>query len=213
MVIELTGGVGSGKSSVLEILREVFGAAVLQADRIGKELERPGQAGYERIVETFGREFLRADGELDTGKLSRLVFADPEALARINGIIHPLVWKRIHEAAARFRENNPRGGNRPLLVVETAIPDGEPENIYDEIWYVYADKETRIRRLTAERGYSAKKCLAVMENQLSEEEYGRLADRVIDNRGTREALRRQLAEYLGPGSGPSGHNGKAGVRI
>ena len=236
MVIELIGGVGAGKSRVLRILREEYGAAVIETDQTAGELERKGRAGYRRLTEAFGEGILGADGELDRKKLAEMIFSDQTVLERVNGMIHPLVWEEVYRKVEEFRKNGPQDTNLlPLLVVETALPeerkeagsrgsqedreqpedqeqaDGresrkvqeqsdvrkKPGDIYDEVWYVYTLEETRIGRLMESRGYSREKCLAVMERQPTEEEYGALADRILDNNGDEETLRRQIAELLG----------------
>ena len=147
-VISITGGVGSGKSEVLKILEQEFGARIL------------------------------AD----------LIFRDPEAVKTMNGIIHPMVWQEIQDA---IREES-----RELVVVEAALFDEEHNAMFDEIWYVYTSRENRIRRLMASRGYTEKKCRDIMANQASEEEYRKLADRVLDNNGPVEEIRSQLSRFL-----------------
>lgn len=247
MVIELIGGVGAGKSRVLRILREEYGAAVIETDQAARELEQKGRAGYRRLTEAFGEGILGADGELDREKLAEMIFSDEAVLERVNEMIHPLVWEEVYRRAEEFRGSEPQDANlTPLLVVETALPeerkqtgnrrsadrleswedyermagrelaDGhessadrksqgdrkrpdvrkKPGDIYDEVWYVYTLEETRIRRLMESRGYSRGKCLAVMGQQPTEEEYRALADRVLDNNGDEEQLRRQIAEIL-----------------
>ena len=217
MVIELIGGVGAGKSRVLRILKEEYGAAVIETDQAARELEQKGRAGYRRLTETFGEGILGADGELDREKLAEMIFSDEAVLERVNEMIHPLVWEEVYRRAEEFRGSEPRDANlTPLLVVETALPeerersaDQEPQgdrkqpdvrkkpgDIYDEVWYVYTLEETRILRLMESRGYSRGKCLAVMGQQPTEEEYRALADRVLDNNGDEEQLRRQIAEIL-----------------
>ncbi len=247
MVIELIGGVGAGKSRVLRILREEYGAAVIETDQTARELERKGQAGYQRLTEAFGEGILGADGELDRKKLAEMIFSDETVLERVNEMIHPLVWEEVYRRAEAFRNNGSQDLNLlPLLVVETALPEERewsgnrksadrlesredqermeswelsgrressadrkmPEgrkrpdvrkksgDIYDEVWYVYTLEETRIRRLMESRGYSREKCLAVMGQQPTEEEYRALADRILYNNGDEEQLRRQIAEIL-----------------
>ena len=247
MVIELIGGVGAGKSRVLRILREEYGAAVIETDQTARELECKGRAGYRRLTETFGEGILGADGELDRKKLAKMIFSDQTVLESVNEMIHPLVWEEVYRRAEEFQNNGLQDANlTPLLVVETALPeerkqtgnrksadrlelwedqermeswelaDGhessadrktpedqkqpdvrkKPGDIYDEVWYVYTLEETRIRRLMESRGYSREKCLAVMEQQPTEEEYRALADWVLDNNGDEEQLRRRIAEIL-----------------
>lgn len=196
MVIELIGGVGAGKSRVLQIMREEYGAVVTETDQVARQLEEKGQAGYEGLRNLFGDEILEPDGRLNRQKLADMIFSDPSALEKVNALIHPLVWEEIHRMAGQFRAEEIRM-EEMFLIVETALPDKKPDDIYDEVWYVYTLKETRIQRLMENRGYSREKCLSVMENQCTEDEYRALADRVIDNNGSLADVRRQIGEILG----------------
>ena len=191
-IISLTGGVGSGKSEVLKLLREEYGAEVIIADQVAHQLMEPGKKGYKRVVEALGSSFLNADGSIDRGKLARLIFQDREAAAKMNAIIHPMAWQEIGYAIAH--------SDKSLIVVEAALFDEEHNAMFDEIWYVRAGKETRIRRLMEGRGYTRQKCLEIMANQASEEEYESLADHVLDNNGTVGELRSVLDRLLGGGS-------------
>jgi len=187
-IISLTGGIGSGKSEVLRILREDFGAEIIIADQVAHQLMEPGKKGYKRVVEALGDSFLNADGSIDRAKLAKLIFRNKEAVETMNAIIHPMAWKEIEYAIAHSDKN--------LIVVEAALFDEEHNAMFDEIWYVYTDKETRIKRLMEGRGYTREKCLGIMANQASEEEYRRLAAHVVDNNGTVEEIRAQLEQIL-----------------
>ena len=182
MVVELIGGVGTGKSRVLDILKEDYQAVVIQADEVAKHLE-------EKLTEAFGTGILDSEGNLDRATFAEKVFQDPEALEQVNAIIHPLVWNWIYKKVREI--------HRGLVIVETAVPDKNPGDIYDEVWYLYTLRETRIRRLMENRGYSREKCLQMMANQLSEEEYRSLSDRELDNNGSPEDMRSQLKSVLG----------------
>lgn len=187
-IISLTGGIGSGKSEVLRILREDFGAEIIIADQVAHQLMEPGKKGYKRVVEALGDSFLNADGSIDRAKLAKLIFRNKEAVETMNAIIHPMAWKEIEYAIAHSDKN--------LIVVEAALFDEEHNAMFDEIWYVYTDKETRIKRLMEGRGYTREKCLGIMANQASEEEYRHLAAHVVDNNGTVEEIRAQLEQIL-----------------
>lgn len=189
MVVELIGGVGTGKSRVLDILKEDYQAVVIQADEVAKHLEEKGQAGLIKLTEAFGTGILDSEGNLDRTAFAEKVFQDPEALEQVNVIIHPLVWNWIYKKVREIQ--------RGLVIVETAVPDKNPGDIYDEVWYLYTLRETRIRRLMENRGYSREKCLQMMANQLSEEEYRSLSDRELDNNGSPEDMRSQLKSVLG----------------
>ena len=106
----------------------------------------------------------------------------------MNGIIHPMVWKTIKDKICSSQAD--------LIVVESAIMGREQDDIYDEMWYVYTSEENRIRRLKENRGYSRERSLSIMKNQLSDEEFRELADRVIDNNGTVEEVKAGLEALL-----------------
>lgn len=188
-VIGITGGVGAGKSSVLSILKEVFGARVILADLVAHDLMEPGSEGLKRVTEALGNSFIREDGTVDRKALAEIIFHDDTALAAMNGIIHPMVWETIKTEALHCSEK--------LVIVEAAVFDTAPIGLFDEMWYVYTTKENRIQRLMESRGYTKEKCESIIANQDTEEEYRRRCSRVIDNNGTAEDTKRQLKEILG----------------
>ncbi len=195
-VIGITGGVGAGKSRILSILQESYGALILQADQVAAELEEPGREGYQKLVEAFGSEILGADGTLDRRRFAERIFRDPAALSTVNGIIHPLT---LQELRRRIEEST-----APVTVVEAALFDDASRGLYDELWLIDTDTETRIGRLMENRGYSRQKCLDIINNQPSREDFLNMADHVIDNNGTVEQAREQIALLLGPPSVPDG---------
>ncbi len=191
MVIELTGGVGAGKSRILELLEKEHGARILQTDRIAQALEEKGQEGYQRLLAHFGTRILGPEGDLDKAVMAELIFSDPEAAEAVGEAIHPMVWEQVKREAESARQEG-----LPLLVVETAIPYEKPDDIYDEVWYVYTLKETRIQRLMETRGYTRERALSIMERQPSEEAYEAMADRIFYNSGSPSDLCRQVREAV-----------------
>ena len=148
----------------------------------------PGKKGYQRVVEALGTSFLNGDGSIDRKKLAAVIFQDKEAVGTMNSIIHPMVWKEIQYDINHSDKN--------LVVVEAALFDEDHNTMFDEIWYVYTAEENRIGRLMASRGYTREKCLEIMGNQASEEEYRNIADRVLDNNGSVEEISAQIASFL-----------------
>lgn len=187
-IIGLTGGIGAGKSRILDILKSEYNAAVIQADLVAKELEEPGMPGYVSLCRELGTGFLKEDQTIDAQRLAQMIFDDQKILEAVNSIIHPLVWQEIHTRAA--------GSSEALVVVEAALFTENEDDFFDEIWYVYTLKEIRIQRLMQTRGYTREKCEAVMENQPSEELFCRIADRVIDNSGSMDQAREQIAAVM-----------------
>ena len=187
-VIGITGGVGSGKSRVLEILKQEYGAQVIQADLVARELMEPGGAGYEKLVALYGDRILAVDKTIDRPRMAAMMFHDDEMLQTVNGIIHPLVWASIRRQI--------EGSDSELVVVEVALPDENHRDIYTELWYVYTSRENRILRLSANRGYSEEKSVSIMESQASDESFRQMCDHVIDNNGDLRDTEQQLAELL-----------------
>ena len=185
--IGLTGGIGSGKSTVSALLA-ARGAVIVDADRIAREVVEPGTPGLARIVEAFGEGVLAPDGSLDRAALAAVVFAEPEARRQLDGIVHPLVRARAAELARAAPPDAVVVNDVPLLV-ET----GQASS-YDLVLVVEADPATRVSRLV-QRGLTAEDARARMEAQASDEERRAVADVVLDNSGTPEALAEQVDRF------------------
>ncbi len=191
-IIGVTGGVGSGKSTVLELLRTEYGAGILEMDALGRRLMEPGEACFDAVVREFGRNFLLRDGRLDRKRLAEKVFRDEEALGALNAIVHPAVRREVERGLSAFRAEG-----RSLAVLESAILlEAGYREVCSEIWYVRADREVRIRRLMESRGYTRERCEAVMKNQKDQEELSAAADRILDNDGDLKELKEQIARSL-----------------
>jgi dephospho-CoA kinase len=177
-IIGITGGIGTGKSTVLNFLKQEYNAYIVEADRLAHELMLPGEAAYRQITDIFGTAILSTDGTIDRNRLGTIVFGDAEALRKLNAVIHPAVKQHIlQDIEARKKE-----GNVKYYVIEAAllIEDGY-KTICDELWYIYTEKEERIRRLIAGRGGSREKWEHVIGNQSSDDYYRTNCDYVIDN--------------------------------
>ncbi len=193
MFIGITGGVGAGKSTILQILKEKYDAHLIMADDVAKDLMCKGKSAYRRIVQAFGEEILGEDKEIDRQKLSSIVFQDDEKLRELNQIVHPLVKKAILKEKNSISKKDPQ----KLIVLEAAllIEDGYPEFL-DELWAVIADKEVRIQRLMDSRGYSREKSESIIAAQLSDEEFRNACDFIIDNSGSLSDSERQIEEHF-----------------
>lgn len=192
-VIGITGGIGAGKSTILSILQEEHHAYVLEADRAAHTIMEPRQRAYTRIVNTFTDAILDTDGSIHRGRLADVVFQNPDGLKALNAIVHPEVKQFVLEAIERCR----RAGDIPFFVIEAAllIEDGYQE-ICDELWYIYAPEEVRVRRLMESRNYSREKCEAIIGNQSSDAFYRRHCTHVIENYHSLENTKKQLEELL-----------------
>ena len=185
--IGLTGGIGSGKSTVTALLA-ARGAVVIDADRIAREVVEPGTPGLAAVVEAFGEQVLRDDGSLDRPALAAIVFADAEARRRLDGIVHPLVRARAAELAAAAPGDAVVVHDVPLLV-ETGQAGG-----YDLVLVVQADPGVRVRRLVR-RGLSEADARARMAAQADDEQRRAVADVVLDNSGTEAELAAQVDRF------------------
>jgi dephospho-CoA kinase len=185
--IGLTGGIGSGKSTVSRLLGE-HGAVVVDADVIAREVVAPGTPGLAAIVEAFGPTVLAADGSLDRPGLAAVVFADPQARRRLDGIVHPLVRARAGELEAAAPADAVVVHDVPLLA-ET----GQGSS-YDLVVVVEADPAVRVARLV-QRGLTADDARARIAVQATDEQRRAIADTVLDNSGTPEQLAEQVDRF------------------
>lgn len=187
-VIGLTGGIGAGKSLVLDLLRKEYGAETIQADQVARRLMERGLEGYGAVVEALGEGILSPDGEIDRKTLAARMFEDETIRKNVDRIIHPMVWKTIKDQISASQAG--------LIVVEFAIMGREEDVFYEELWYVRAPADLRISRLAENRGYTKKQAEEIMAGQALEEEFLARCDRVIENDGPLEELRAQLAEIV-----------------
>lgn len=189
-VIGVTGGIGCGKSAVMDILKEEYRAAVIFTDFVAHELMEPGGVNYRGVVETFGEQILGPDKKVDRKKLGDIVFGNQEKLALLNAATHPNVVAEVKKRLEEYRKD-PKVG---MVCLESALLLDTPlEGLCDAVWYIRADKDVRIKRLMKSRGYSEKHCTLVMEKQSGESLFLKKADKVIDNSKSIEDTKRQIA--------------------
>ncbi len=191
-IIGITGGVGSGKSTVADILEERFHAFLINTDRIAHMLMQKDMQSYRKIVGHFGEEILDENGEIDRGRLSGIVYRDPEKLKLLNSFTHPYVMDYV----AKLIEKKKDEGTK-LLCIETALPnEAGLTELCDEVWYVYASEDARKARLAESRAYSEEKIDNIFRRQISDGEYRRLGTHVINNDCSRERLEEQIEVLL-----------------
>lgn len=189
----ITGGVGAGKSTILDFLEENWNAFVLKADEIGHLVMEPGGECYEPVIGLFGRDIVKKeDKTIDRRRVSDVVFSHPELREKLNGIIHPAVKGYILEQLALRKEEN-----RSICVVEAALLlEDHYQEFCDEVWYVHTDREVRISRLMESRGYSREKSEQIIKSQASEEFFRAHTDFEINNSGSEEETKKQIEERL-----------------
>lgn len=189
MIIGLTGNIGGGKSTVSGRLAEL-GAEVIDTDILSREAVAPGTPGLARIVEEFGPGMLDKNGELDRAAMSAVVFNDPLARARLEGIIHPEIRRRVDAVISKYRSGQ---GKAPALVVEVPLLiESGWNSMMDETWVVTTGREEQLKRVMARSGLSGEDVEKRIAAQMPQEEKCRYADMIIDNSGTVEATRQQV---------------------
>lgn len=194
-VIGITAGVGSGKSLVLSWLASQTYAptAVIEADKTAHGLQKKGFAGYDAIIRQFGTDILTQDGDIDRKKLGELVFANRTELERLNAILHPLVKEEIVRQIAQLRSEQVV---RFVFIEAALLIEEHYDEICDELWYIFTNKENRIQRLKQSRGYSDEKIRQIMDSQLDEGTFRRKCQIIIDNNGSEEDTFKQIREVL-----------------
>jgi dephospho-CoA kinase len=185
-LVGLTGGVGSGKTTVAEMLREL-GAQVVDADEAAHAVYEPGSPGFDAVVREFGAEFVEG-GRIDRSRLGELVFRDDDARRRLNSIVHPLVrdWMALRTAEAAERGAEVVVQDVPLLF-ENGL-----ERLFSTVVLVYVPEEVQVERLVSGRGFTPERARAMIAAQMPIENKRGLAHHVINNSATREETLAQV---------------------
>ena len=187
LTIGLTGGIGSGKSVVADLLREQ-GATIIDADRLGHEAYTPNSEAWRQVVAAFGEGILTAEGEIDRRKLGGMVFSDPAQLERLNGIMHPLMAGMVQQRKVQLSE-----ASVAVAVVEAAVLfEAGWETLVDEVWTTVAPDDVVIERLRQRNGLSAQEASKRINSQMSSEDRIRRSDVVIENASDLAALQRRI---------------------
>ncbi|KPJ53054.1 MAG: hypothetical protein AMJ37_01915 [Dehalococcoidia bacterium DG_18] len=189
IVIGLTGGILSGKSTISQMLAEK-GAVIIDADKIGHEAYKPHTKTWQELVDAFGKSILKQNMEIDRKKLGEIVFNDPRALARLNEIVHPKMHTMMKEEINRLR-----GEGVGMVVLEAAVLiEANWTDLVDEVWVAVAPEEVAVKRLQNRGGLSEEQARARIRSQLSHEERARHADVIIDTDCEISQVRARVAE-------------------
>ncbi|MBP7320831.1 MAG: dephospho-CoA kinase [Lachnospiraceae bacterium] len=189
-VIGVMGGVGSGKSELLNYLKQTYHAEIFEADIIAKQCMDPETACMQQIRQQFPESLFYPDGSIHKEKMADYIFHNPQARVTMNQIVHPTVVEWIIRRIEQLQPD-------VLAVIESAIMiEAGLDRFCDELWYVYTDQDIRSERLNKSRGYSLEKTKAIIDSQLSEEEYRNRADAILNNNSDLEHLKKQIDELL-----------------
>ena len=190
LTIGLTGGIGSGKSTVTKILGE-FGAPILDADKIAHTTYAPGGPAYDAVIAAFGAQIVAADRTIDRKQLGAVVFGNPERLNQLTSIVWPATRDSIRRNLTELRAS---GANLPIVVEAAILIEANWQALFDEIWLVRAPREQVVARIESQRGLKPSETEARIRAQLSDEERAKHATLIIENNGSLEELHTMLKE-------------------
>lgn len=191
-IIGVTGGIGSGKSAVARILRDL-GAVVIDADSIARAVTAKGGKALEELTGYFGSRILDGNGDLNRKALADLVFKDPVKRHALEAITHKHIVSKILDGI----ENIKNSGKTEIVVIDVPIPlEHGFLDVVDEVWTVTAEKETRIGRVMERSGYTYEEAVDRINSQMKEEDYLKVADEVIRNDGSMDELEKSVVKLF-----------------
>lgn len=191
-VVGITGGIGSGKSTISEILKDHYKAYLISTDLVAHDLMKKDKICYKKIVQYFGKQILDSKGEIDRKKLAGIVYNNKNELQKLNSFTHPFVMDYVKNLVVQKQKEG-----MSLICVETALPvEAGLKDFCDEIWYVYAPEDLRKQRLIEYRQYSVKKIEEIFNNQISDEDYRKASTHIINNNCPKEKIIEQIEALL-----------------
>ena len=189
VVIGITGNIGSGKSSVCQILANL-GATIIDADKLGHETYRPHSQAWQEIVAAFGKEIIKPDEEIDRQKLGQIVFSNPNALTQLNQIVHPQAYRIAQEKIEHYR----RQGTKAVALEATLLIEAKWTPLVNKVWLVIAPETIVVQRLAQHKGITETQTLARLKSQMPVEEKMKYADEIIRNDGNTSQLEARVTE-------------------
>lgn len=191
--IGITGGVGAGKTTVLNILKEISNCVIVPADRVAQDLLQPGSKTLDSVASLpWPTSIIKEDGSMDRPLVAQYIYSDEGLRIAMDDIVHPAVQEEVLRQIKKAQEE---GFDyfflEAALLIETGYKD-----VLDELWYIYASSEVRINRLMASRGYTHDKCESIIAKQLSDEEFRKNCDFVVDNSFDEKHVRDVLIKKL-----------------
>lgn len=191
--IGITGGVGAGKSAILDYLAGKPKVKVMLADDIAHELMKPDTECYNKLRELFDSSVFYADGQINNIRMAEAIFNDSSLRDKLNAIVHPAVKEYVIK---QYRIEKKSGCLEWLILEAALLIEEHYDEICDELWYIYTSEENRRLRLKESRGYSDEKIDNIFASQLSEAEYRSACQKCIDNNGTVEHTYMQIEEII-----------------
>lgn len=193
LFIGITGGIGAGKSEILKYIGNHYKCEIYLADEVAHLVKRAGTPCFSKLVALLGQDILGPDGEINKRAMANRIFGDKKLLQQVNDIVHPAVKEYLLEHLKKAQES----GEAELFFVEAALLiETGYGRLVDEMWYIYADRNTRAKRLREVRGYSEEKIEDIMSNQLSEKAFRDASDFIIDNSGSLAESYQQIDKKL-----------------
>ncbi|MCR4650794.1 MAG: 4-hydroxy-tetrahydrodipicolinate reductase [Lachnospiraceae bacterium] len=193
LVIGITGGVGCGKSTVLDSIRDRYNCIIYKADDEANRMKKQGERCYQELVALMGEDILSLQGDIDNKKMAATMFADSSLVEKVNGIIHPAVKEDI---LTRIKEAESEGKADYFFIEAALLIECGYGSIVDSMWYISADSEVRAKRLRESRGYSDEKIAGIMRSQLKDDEFRASSDIIIDNNSEMSETMRQIDDAL-----------------
>ncbi|MBM4404849.1 MAG: dephospho-CoA kinase [Chloroflexi bacterium] len=187
IVIGLTGGIGSGKSTVTQHLKEL-GAVIVDADKVGHETYLPETPAWKDLIATWGTDLLLPNREIDRKKLGAIVFSDPKNLQTLNGIVHP----RLRELLLKKIEENRALGTKVLVIEAAILIEASWQNVVDEVWVAHAPEDVVIKRIMARNNWGEEQIRARIRSQMTNDERAKHANVMLDTNCTLEEVRAKV---------------------
>ena len=189
LIIGITGNIGSGKSAVCQILAKL-GVPTIDADKLAHEAYKPHGRTWQELINVFGRNIVKVNGEIDRQKLGQIVFSSPHALAQLNRIVHPCIYCMVQERI----ENYSRHGVGAVTVEAALLVEADWTKLVDKVWLVMASDNTASQRLTQHKEISTVQILSRLRSQMPAREKMKYADEIIYNDGDMAQLETRVTE-------------------
>lgn len=187
MIIGLTGGIASGKTTAARFLEEL-GAYIINADQVSRLIMQPQKKGYREVVAEFGQKILDQKGEIDRSKLGEIIFSDPRKRKKLEEITHPLIIAEMKAKIKKLKEE----GKDPIVLEIPLLFETGMEQMVDQVWVVYVDETTQLDRLQNRNDLSRPEAQKRINSQMSLEEKSKRADIVVDNNGDKQDLKNEI---------------------